>query len=68
MPYYKADTIDNTLNLWRTSDAALIASYQAKSGIFEAAWDPTGDNIAMCLSDATVAVLPTNDILLFQEN
>lgn len=65
--FFVSGGIDNVMNMWRTSDAAHVASYQANSGIFEAQWDSTGDNIALCLSDANVAVISTHDILLYQE-
>ena len=65
--FFVSGGIDNVMNLWRTSDYAHVASYQANSGIFEAQWDNSGQNIALCLADNTVAVISTNDILLYQE-
>ena len=65
--FFVSGGIDNTLMVWRTSDAALIATYKTKGGLFEAAWDVTGAHIALCLSDATVVVLPTNAIPLYDE-
>ena len=65
--YFVSGGIDNVMNMWRTEDSALVASYQANGGIFEAAWDESGQNIALCLADKTVAVIQTNDILFFQE-
>lgn len=60
--YFISGGVDNVLNIWRTQDAALIASYSTAGGIFEAVWDPKGQMIAMCLSDSTVAVIPANNI------
>jgi len=65
--YFLSGALDMTLNIWRVSDFALIGSYQAKGGLFQAHWDPSGKNIAMCLSDGTIAVLSTENILLYDE-
>lgn len=65
--YFVSGGIDNMLYIWRTADQALMASYEAKSGMFEAHWDPTGKYIAMCLANATVAVLVTSNISTLQE-
>ncbi|OHS94834.1 transducin [Tritrichomonas foetus] len=65
--FFVSGGIDDVMNLWSTSDSSLVASYQANSGIFEAQWDSSGQNIALCLADATVAVISTQDILLYQE-
>ncbi|EAY01837.1 transducin, putative [Trichomonas vaginalis G3] len=65
--YFVSGGIDNTLYVWRTSDQALVAYYEAKSGMFEAHWDPTGKYIAMCLANATVAVIDITDIINVNE-
>jgi transducin (beta)-like 1 len=65
--FFVSGGIDNVMNMWRTQDAGLVASYNGGSGIFEAQWDPTGQNIALCLSDSSVAVISTRGIAEFQE-
>ncbi|OHT09239.1 transducin [Tritrichomonas foetus] len=65
--FFVSGGAEPTLYVWRTSDAALVASYQTNGGIFEAIWNPTGESIALCLSDATVALLPTNTIPAYSE-
>lgn len=65
--YFVTGGAETVLYLWRTEDAQLIASYQTNGGIFEAIWDPTGENIAICLSDATVALLPTSAVPVLSE-
>lgn len=65
--FFVSGGIDNIMNMWRTEDAALVASYDAGSGIFEAQWDSTGKNIALCLSDQNVAVINTELIPYYKE-
>jgi transducin (beta)-like 1 len=65
--FFVSGGIDNVMNVWRTQDASLVASYDAGSGIFEATWDNTGQNIALCLSDSTVAIISTKKIEACQE-
>ena len=65
--FFVSGGIDNEMNMWRKQDAALVETYDAHSGIFEAQWDPTGENIALCLSDASVEVIDTRSIANFQE-
>ncbi|OHT04317.1 transducin [Tritrichomonas foetus] len=65
--FFVSGGVDNVMYIWRTSDANIIASYPTKGCIFEAIWDPTGENISLCLSDGTVVVLPTNTIPLYDE-
>ena len=65
--FFVSGGVDTMLYIWRTSDASLIASYPACGCIFEAIWNPTGDDIALCLADGTVVVLPTNTIPLYDE-
>lgn len=65
--FFASGGIDNTLMVWRTSDAALIATFKTNGGLFEAAWDVTGANIALCLSDSNTVILPTKNIPLYDE-
>lgn len=59
--------VDNMLYVWKTNDGSLVASYPASSSIYEAIWDSTGENIALCLLDGIVLILPTNTIPLYKE-
>ena len=65
--FFVSGGTDTTLLVWRTSDAALVATYKASGGIFEAVWDSTGQNIAICLADAKVVIIPTSNIPLYDE-
>lgn len=65
--FFVSGGIDNIMNMWRTEDAALVATFDAESGIFEAQWDPTGNNIALCLADSRVIVLDTKEVPYYQE-
>lgn len=65
--YFVSGGIDTKLYIWRTCDAALIATYDATSGMFEAHWDPTGKYVAMCLANANVSIISTSDIPMYQE-
>jgi transducin (beta)-like 1 len=55
--FFVSGGIDNVMNMWRTQDAALVASFDAGAGIFEAHWSPAGDCIALTLANCTVIVL-----------
>jgi transducin (beta)-like 1 len=65
--FFVSGGIDNVMNIWRTEDAALVASYDAGSGVFEAQWDPTGKYIAVCLSDSSVGIIATRAIAAYRE-
>ena len=65
--FFVSGGTDKILYVWRTKDASLVASYPTESCIFEVIWDPTGRNIALCLSNFNVIVLPTNKIPLYDE-
>lgn len=60
--YFVSGGMEKTLYVWSTSDGAHVATYRTNGCVFEAVWDATGENIALCLSDATVVVLPANSI------
>lgn len=59
--------LDKAFYIWKLSDYSLICSYEAKSDIYDIQWDKTGQKIAICLKDASVAILGTQNIFLFQE-
>lgn len=59
--------MDKAFYIWKTSDCSLVCSYEANSEIHDVQWDKTGQNIALCMNDATVAILSTKNIYLFQE-
>lgn len=65
--FFVSGGIDSVMNMFRTDDAALVASFNAESGIFEAVWDPTGKNIALCLADSRVLLIPTQNVPYYQE-
>jgi transducin (beta)-like 1 len=65
--YFVSGGIDTEVDIWRTRDAALIASYRTTGGVFEAVWDSTGGRIALCSTDATVVVIPTAQIPLEED-
>ena len=65
--FFVSGGIDNVMNMFRTEDGTLVATFNVNSGIFEAHWDPTGQNIALCLADSRVVVLATKDIPYYQE-
>ena len=70
--FFVSGGIDNFMNMWRTQDGALVASYYAGAGIFEAHWDPTGEIIALCLAEvrpgcAQVVLIETSQIPGFRE-
>ena len=65
--YFVSGGSETMLYMWRTEDAALVASYQTNGGIFEAQWNPDGNNIALCLSDATVDLIPTSAVSTYSE-
>lgn len=66
--YFVSGSSDMKVYIWRTSDGAMIASYTASGGVFEIEWNPNGQNIAAFLSDATVALIPTNIIPVLKCN
>jgi transducin (beta)-like 1 len=49
---------DCEVYVWRLADGELVATYQTTGGVFEAVWDVSGRSIALCLTDATVVVIP----------
>jgi transducin (beta)-like 1 len=57
--YFVSAGVDADVFAWRTSDAALAATYRTTGGVFDAVWDPTGNAVAFCMTDATVVVIPT---------
>jgi transducin (beta)-like 1 len=65
--FFVSGGIDNVMNVWRTQDATLVASYDGGSGIYEAQWDPTGKNIALCLANSSVALISTRNIPAYLE-
>jgi transducin (beta)-like 1 len=58
---------DQAFLVRRTADGALVARYKCPGGIFEAIWNPSGNSIAACLSDATTAIVRTQDITAYDE-
>jgi transducin (beta)-like 1 len=65
--FFVSAGIDNVMNMWRTQDVALVATYDGGSGIFEAQWDHTGMNIALCLADSSVIIISTKLVAAYQE-
>ncbi|KAH0794345.1 F-box-like/WD repeat-containing protein TBL1XR1 isoform X1 [Histomonas meleagridis] len=65
--YLVSGGVDGLINVIRTSDFALVARYAAGSSIYEAKWDPTGENIALCLENASIVVIAAKDIPYYQE-
>lgn len=50
-------SFDRCLCIWSVKDGTLLKKYRGNGGIFEVTWNTTGDKIAACFSNNTVAVL-----------
>ena len=50
-------SFDHTLNVWSVQTGELVKTFRGGGGIFEVAWNATGDKVAACFSDNTVAVV-----------
>jgi transducin (beta)-like 1 len=57
--YFVSAGIDADVFVWRTADAGLAATCRTTGGVFDAVWDPSGSAVALCMTDATVVVIPT---------
>ncbi|KAH0791909.1 F-box-like/WD repeat-containing protein TBL1X [Histomonas meleagridis] len=53
---------DSKLCFWRMNDGNLVAECTMSGGVFEAQWNNSGNCVAACLSDATVAIIPDDVI------
>lgn len=62
-----AGGVDGNAMIWRVSDFAHIATYSAESCIYEAKWDNTGENIALCLSNSMISIISTEKLPYYQE-
>ncbi|KAH0788105.1 F-box-like/WD repeat-containing protein TBL1X [Histomonas meleagridis] len=65
--YLASGGVDGEVNIIRTSDFTLIGRYSARSSVYEAKWDSKGENIALCLANASIAVISTKDLQYYQE-
>ena len=65
--YFASGGNDMCLNIFRTADGAQIGKYNASGGLFDSAWSPNGEMIAICETDASVAVIPTSLLPNFHE-
>lgn len=50
-------SFDRCLCIWSVKDGTLLKKYRGHGGIFEVTWNSTGDKVAACFSNNTVAVL-----------
>mmetsp|Transcript_13257 Transcript_13257/g.22832 ORF Transcript_13257/g.22832 Transcript_13257/m.22832 type:complete len:513 (+) Transcript_13257:98-1636(+) len=55
--YLASGSFDRCLHIWSVKDGSLVKTYRGSGGIFEVCWNSTGDKVAACFSNNTVAVL-----------
>eukprot|EP00771_Trimastix_marina_P003330 gnl/Trimastix_PCT/4571.p1 GENE.gnl/Trimastix_PCT/4571~~gnl/Trimastix_PCT/4571.p1 ORF type:complete len:472 (-),score=58.86 gnl/Trimastix_PCT/4571:197-1612(-) len=55
--FLASGSFDRCLHIWSTKDGSLVRTYQGSGGIFEVNWNSSGDRVAACFSNNTVAVL-----------
>ena len=55
--YLASGSFDRTLDIWNVQDGALIKTYEGQGGIFEVCWERSGNYVAACFSNKTVAVI-----------
>lgn len=55
--YLAVGSFDQTISLWSVEDGQLLRSYEGQSGIFDVAWNPTGDRISVCFADRKVSLV-----------
>lgn len=48
---------DRSVYVWRVRDGGLVRSFSAPSGVYDLAFNATGDKIAVCCANAAVAVV-----------
>jgi transducin (beta)-like 1 len=58
--YLASGSFDKCLHIWCVRDGSLVRTYQGSGGIFEVCWNKSGDRLAACFSDNTVAVIDLN--------
>jgi transducin (beta)-like 1 len=65
--YFVSAGIDADVFVWRTADAGLAATYRTTGSVFDVAWDPAGNAVALCMTDATVVVIPTGAMAIVEK-
>lgn len=55
--YLASGSFDRCLNIWNVKDGTLVKRFRGDGGIFEVAWNPTGDKVSAVFSSNTVAVI-----------
>ncbi|BGO98655.1 hypothetical protein NBRC10513v2_003049 [Rhodotorula toruloides] len=59
--YLATGSNDNKLDVWRVKDRALVSEYTHPSSIYEIAWHPHGQQIAVCGGTLEVAVVSVEE-------
>jgi transducin (beta)-like 1 len=55
--FLASGSFDRCLCIWSVKDGTLLKTYTGHGGIFEVTWNPSGDKVAACFSNNTVAVV-----------
>ncbi|KAJ3318382.1 hypothetical protein HDV06_000511 [Boothiomyces sp. JEL0866] len=58
--FLASGSVDKSVYIWNLKDGSLINSYTGQGGVFELAYSPKGDKLAVCYSDNKLVVLYTN--------
>jgi transducin (beta)-like 1 len=57
--FLASGSFDRCLHIWSVKDGTLVKTYKGSGGIFEVCWSPSGDRVAACFANNTVAVMDT---------
>lgn len=55
--FVASGSLDRCVNIWSVNDGSLIKSYRGTGSIYDVSWSASGERVAICCSDNSVAII-----------